>query len=39
VDEQHINDNTAKNIHEFFIDLGNEKGPIDPVFFLKMITK
>jgi hypothetical protein len=26
-----IDDDMAKNMHEFFNDLGNEKGPIDPV--------
>jgi hypothetical protein len=31
-DEQPNNvDEMAKNIHAFFSDMGNEKGPIDPV--------
>jgi hypothetical protein len=33
-EHQRIDDDMAKNIHEFFNDLGNEKGPIDPVNLL-----
>jgi hypothetical protein len=37
-DEQPNNgDDIAKNMHAFFNDLGNEKGPIDPVCFDEMI--